>query len=88
MAKSVLVTIGRGWMAELAMVLGCKVSNFLLKHLGLSLGGHIKEASLWDRVVTWENIRLVGRENACSRVVLLNSVLSNLLVYFLSLLYT
>jgi hypothetical protein len=92
LAKLVLVPVGYvNNMDELASILGCRVSSLPLKYLGLSLGAPFKAKSCWDEVVgkierrlaSWKRLYL----SKCDRVTLINSTLSNLPTYFLSLFF-
>jgi hypothetical protein len=71
LAKSVSIPVGDGVnVDDLAGILGCGVSSFPLKYLGLLLGAPFKARSIWDDVVGKIKRRwLVGRGCICLRVV-------------------
>jgi len=88
--KSILtgVNVSDSWLLEAASMMSCRRGTIPFVYLGLPIGGDSRKLSFWkpvvDRIVTrlssWNNkfISFGGR------LVLLESILSSLLVYFLS----
>ena len=88
--KSMLtgVNVNDSWLADTALVMNCKRGSILFVYLGLPIGGDSRKLGVWkpfiDRIVarlsSWNNKFL----SFGGRLILLKSVLSSLLVYFLS----
>jgi hypothetical protein len=85
-----LVPVGNVTNIEgLASILGCKVSCFPKKSLGIPLGALFKVKSIWDdiidsiehRLARWKRMYL----SKGGRVTLIKSTLSNTPTYFMSL---
>ncbi|RVX09326.1 LINE-1 retrotransposable element ORF2 protein [Vitis vinifera] len=76
-------------LSSLALVLECRVSEWPLSYLGLSLGGNPKTIGFWDPVVERISRRLDGWKKAYlslgGRITLIQSCLSHIPSYFLSL---
>jgi hypothetical protein len=57
--KSELVTVGEvPNMEELAGILSCRISSFLMKYLGVPLGAPFKSRAIWDGVIETMEKRL------------------------------
>ena len=89
--KSELIPIGRVvGMELLAAELGCKVGRLPSAYLGLPLGARYKSVRVWDDVEEWFRKRLAWWKSQYiskgGRATLIKSTLSNLSIYFLSLL--
>ncbi|KAL8524930.1 hypothetical protein ACS0TY_014520 [Phlomoides rotata] len=73
---------------EWSSILNCKRSNFPFKYLGLQVGENVKKTACWDFLLTKIDNRLRCWENKQmslgGRIVLINSVLSNLSSYALA----
>lgn len=71
-----------------ARMLKCQVASLPVTNLGLPLGGSRKARTRWDPVVERVHQRLTGRKGQYlskgGKLTLIRSVLSNLLVYFMS----
>ncbi|RVW78875.1 LINE-1 retrotransposable element ORF2 protein [Vitis vinifera] len=76
-------------LSSLALVLECRVSEWPLSYLGLPLGGNPKTIGFWDPVVERISRRLDGWKKAYlslgGRITLIQSCLSHIPSYFLSL---
>ena len=76
-------------LSSLALVLDCRVSEWPLSYLGLPLGGNPKTTGFWDPVVERISRRLDGWKKAYlslgGRITLIQSCLSHIPSYFLSL---
>ncbi|RVX17758.1 putative ribonuclease H protein [Vitis vinifera] len=76
-------------LSSLALVLECRVSEWPLSYLGLPLGGNPKTICFWDPVVERISRRLDGWKKAYlslgGRITLIQSCLSHIPSYFLSL---
>ena len=88
--QSELVPIGNvPNMVELVKILGCQQSSLPLKYLGLLLGASHKEETIWNPILEKMEQRLVGWKKLLlskgGKVTLIKSTLSNLPIYFLSL---
>jgi hypothetical protein len=90
LAKSVLVPVGCVDNVDgLANILGCRVSSLPLKYLVIPLAACYKAKSIWDggverierQLASWKRMYLFKD----GRVTLINSTISNLPTYFLSL---
>ncbi|KAI8548067.1 hypothetical protein RHMOL_Rhmol07G0243600 [Rhododendron molle] len=90
-SKSLLcgVKVNHQEVTSLARVMGCKVDHLPIKYLGLPLGANPNRIRTWDPVVERMEKRLSvwrGRFNTSGeRLTLLNSSLSSLPIYFMSL---
>jgi len=88
--KSMLtvVNIPPTWLSEAASVLNCRTGSIPFLYLGLPIDGGGRKLSFWKLVVDRIRARLSVWNNKFlsfgGRLVLLKSVLSSLLVYFLS----
>jgi hypothetical protein len=82
------VNIPPTWLSEAASVLNCRNGSIPFIYLGLPIGGDGRKISFWKPVVDRIRARLSVWNNKIlsfgGRLVLLNSVLSSLPVYFLS----
>jgi len=90
LSKSEMVPVGEvGDVEELASILGCGVASLLIKYLGLPLGAKYKDSNIWNNVIEKMEARLAGWKKVClsrgGRLTLINSTLSSLPTYFLSL---
>jgi hypothetical protein len=90
LSKSALVPVGsRGEVDQLAGLLGCGMGDLPLKYLGLPLGASFKLKAMWvdledlmsQRLAPWKQSYLSKGD----RVTLIESTLSNLPTYMLSL---
>lgn len=88
--KSLLVelNVSQRWLEEAANILNCKIGFFPFKYLGLPIGANPKRLDTWHSIIEairsklsrWKNKQLsIG-----GRVVVLESVLYALPLYFLS----
>ncbi|KEH15928.1 potassium transporter-like protein, putative, partial [Medicago truncatula] len=88
--KSMLVgvNIHDSWLAEAPSVLNCKSGKLPFLYLGLPIGGDPRKLKFWQPMIDRIKSRLSGWKSTNlslgGRLVLLKSVLSSLLVYFLS----
>jgi hypothetical protein len=87
LSKLELVPVGNvNNVVELASIMGCKVSYFPIKNVGLSLGASFKNKSIWDGIIEkiepcltcWKMMYLSKGE----RITLIKSNLSNMPTYF------
>jgi hypothetical protein len=90
LSKSTLVTVGsRGEVDQLASLLGCGTGYLLLKYLGLPLGASFKLKAMWMNLEDLMSRRLTPWKwiyrSKGGRVTLIESTLSNLPTYMLSL---
>ncbi|KAJ9671271.1 hypothetical protein PVL29_027318 [Vitis rotundifolia] len=83
------INIGSELLSNLALVFECRVSDWPLSYLGLPLGGNPKTIGFWDPVVERISRRLDGWKKAFlslgGRITLIQSCLSHIPSYFLSL---
>jgi hypothetical protein len=77
---------------ELANILGCGVASLPTWYLGLPLGPKYKDSNIWNSIIEeMENILAGWKRLYLSkggRLTLINSTLSNLPAYFVSLPYS
>ena len=90
LGKSELVAIGEvDNIGDLANILVCNVAALPMKYLGLPLGAAYKATSIWNGVVEQMERRLAGWKklylSKAGRLTLIQSTLSNLPTYYLSL---
>jgi hypothetical protein len=90
LGKSKIVPIGEVEDAEeLANLLGCRVASLPMTYLSLSLGASYKSTSIWNGVIEKMERRLAGWKRMYlskgARLTLINSTLSNIPTYYLSL---
>jgi len=90
LGKSGIVPIGEVEDVEgLANLLGCRVASLPMTYLGLPLGASYKSTSLWNGVIEKLERRLAGWKRMYllkgARLTLINSTLSNIPTYYLSL---
>ena len=88
--KSEIVPVGEvGNLHALAHVLCCRVGNLPMNYLGMPLGAHYKDPSIWNSILHKMERRLSGWKQLYlskgGRLILLKSTLSSLPTYFLSL---
>ena len=88
--KSEIVLVGEvGNLGALARILCCKVRCLPMSYLGMPLGAHFKDASIWNPILKRVEKKLAGWKRLYlskgSRLTLLKSTLSSLLTYYLSL---
>jgi hypothetical protein len=88
--KSEIVPIGEVEDVErLANLLGCRVASLPMTYLGLPLGASYKSTSIWNGVIEKMERRLAGWKRMYlskgARLTLINSTLSNIPTYYLSL---
>jgi hypothetical protein len=73
----------------LANLLGCRVASLPMTYLGLPLGASYKSTSIWNGVIEKIESRLAGWKRMYlskgARLTLINSTLSNIPTYYLSL---
>jgi hypothetical protein len=89
LSKSELVPLGQvSNVAELANILGCRVSTLPLAYLGLPLRAGFKKKVVWNNVVEKFEKRLIGWKRLYlskgGRLTLIKSTLSSLPTYYLS----
>ncbi|XP_058759867.1 uncharacterized protein LOC131633168 [Vicia villosa] len=88
--KSLLVGINieHDWIKEVAVILNCKVGSTPFKYLDLPIGANPGRNSTWQPVVEIVRARLASWKHKKLSigvpVIIINSVLSAILVYFLS----
>jgi len=88
--KSLLVGVNAqgSWLAEVALVLNCKVGNILFMYLGFPIGGNARRLAFWDPIIKCLSSRLSRWSSRYlslgGHLILLKYVLSSLLVYALS----
>lgn len=74
----------------MAKVLGCKVGKLPIKYLGMTLEAKYKDVRMWNLILVRFERRLARwKRNFLSKkgcLTLIKSILSNLLVYYMSLL--
>lgn len=88
-AKLELVLVGNVHnLSSFANTLACKISSFLMKYLGLSLGASFRANTIWDEVekiecglANWKRLFV----SKGGRTTLFKCMLSNLPTHFLSL---
>ena len=88
--KSEIVPVGVvGNLTTLASVLGCNVGRLPMTSLGMPLGAHFKDPSIWNPIIEKMEKKLSGWKclylSKGGRLTLLKSTLSSLPTYFLSL---
>ena len=88
--KSVIVPVGVvGSLDTLAGVLGCSVGRLPMIYLGMPLGAHFKDPSIWNPIIEKMEKKLFGWKRLYlskgGRLTLLKSTLSSFPTYFLSL---
>ena len=87
-SMSTVVNIPPTWLSEAASVLNCRTGSIPFLYLGLPIDGGGRKLSFWKLVVDRIRARLSVWNNKFlsfgGRLVLLKSVMSSLLVYFLS----
>ena len=88
--KNEIVPVGVvGNLTTLASVLGCNVGRLPMMYLGMPLGAHFKDPSIWNPIIEKMEKKLFGWKclylSKGGRLTLLKSTLSSLPTYFLSL---
>ena len=88
--KSEIVPVGVvGSLDTLAGVLGCNVGRLPMIYLGMPLGAHLKDPSIWNPIIEKMEKKLCSLKHLYlskgGRLTLLKSTLSSLPTYFLSL---
>ena len=88
--KSEIVLVGEvGNLDALARILCCKVGCLPMSYLGMPLGAHFKDASIWNPILERVEKKLSGWKQLYlskgGRLTLLNSTLLSLPTYYLSL---
>ncbi|GKV34367.1 hypothetical protein SLEP1_g42744 [Rubroshorea leprosula] len=77
-----------GWIEKMAYKLCCKVGEFPMKYLGILIGGNHRKLAMWQPLVDSFKRKLAswkGRHlSLAGRVTLINSVLSSLPVFLMS----
>ncbi|RVW34503.1 putative ribonuclease H protein [Vitis vinifera] len=83
------INLEQNHLSRLAEMLDCKASGWPILYLGLPLGGNPKTSGLWDPVIERISRRLDGWQKAYlsfgGRITLIQSCLTNMPCYFLSL---
>ena len=84
--KSEIVPIGEiGNLDALARILYCKVGRLPMSYLGMPLGAHFKDASIWNHILERVEKKLAGWKRLYlskgGRLTLLKSTLSSLPTY-------
>ena len=90
LGKSGIVLVGDVLnLEDLMLVLGCKTASLPMKYLGLPLGAHFKDSTIWNPIIEKMERKLAGWKRLYlskgGKVILIKSTLSNLPTYFLSL---
>jgi hypothetical protein len=90
LSKSEIVPIGEVQNIDLlASIFDCRVVGLHMKYLGLLLGAHYKDDTIWNGMIETTERRLAGWKLALlskgGRLTLIKSTLSNLPTYLLSL---
>ena len=88
--KSEIVPVGEvGNLGTLARILCCKVGRLPMSYLGMPLGAHFKDASIWNPILERVEKKLAGWKRLYlskgGRLTLLKSTLSSLPTYYLLL---
>ena len=88
--KSEIVPVGDvGDLNGLAHILCCKVGTLPMRYLGMPLGAHYKDSSIWNPIIEKMEKWLAGWKRLYlskgGRLILLKSTLSSFPTYFLSL---
>ena len=88
--KSEIVPVGEvGNLDALARILCCKVGRLPMSYLGMLLGAHFKDASIWNPILKRVEKKLAGWKwlylSKGGRLTLLKSTLLSLPTYYLSL---
>ena len=88
--KSKIVPVGEvGNLDALARILCCKVGRLPMSYLGMPLGAHFKDASIWNPISKRVEKKLAGWKRLYlskgGRLTLLKSTLLSLPTYYLSL---
>lgn len=87
--KSTIIGIHVDNVYPLADILGCKVEAWLLKYLGLPLGGQSHLTSFWDPMIEKVDKMLASwKKNNISfggRITLIKAVLANIPIYYMSM---
>ncbi|PNX83760.1 cysteine-rich receptor-like protein kinase, partial [Trifolium pratense] len=82
------INISPTWLEEAASRLHCKIGSLPFTYLGLPIGENPRKSSMWQTVLDAVRDRLSGWKNKHlsigGRAVIIKSLLSGLLVYFLS----
>ncbi|WJZ85876.1 hypothetical protein VitviT2T_005388 [Vitis vinifera] len=83
------INLDQAHLSRLAEMLDCKASGWPILYMGLPLGGNPKACGFWDPVVERISSRLDGWQKAYlsfgGRIILIQSCLTHLPSYFLSL---
>jgi len=70
---------------------GCEIEKWPLKYLGMPLGGNPNSTEFWNLVLEKVKKKLDGLKGGClsrgGRLILIESVLANLPIYFLSIFF-
>lgn len=91
LGKSELIPVGRVDNLEiLANIFCCKISKLPITYLGLPLGARFKDPKVWDLVIAlrWKEDLVGGKKGYLSKggkVTLIQSVLSIIPIYFMSI---
>ncbi|XP_026441443.1 uncharacterized protein LOC113340523 [Papaver somniferum] len=88
--KSSMISVGADDnIHSLAKILGCKTEKLPIKYLGMPIGAHIRNTSVWDYVIERMEIRLASWKkrflNKDVRLVLIKDCFPSLPIYYLSL---
>ncbi|RVW39059.1 Transposon TX1 uncharacterized 149 kDa protein [Vitis vinifera] len=83
------INLGQNHLHRLAELLDCKASGWPILYLGLPLGGNPKSGGFWDPMIERISSRLDGWQKAYlsfgGRIILIQSCLTHMPCYFLSL---
>lgn len=88
--KSLLtsVNVPNSWLREASQVLNCKTDRRPFLYLGIPIGGDCRRPKFWDPVLDRIKLKMTSWKrkhlSLGGRLILLKSVMSSLLVYFLS----
>jgi hypothetical protein len=90
LSKSEIVPIGEVQNIDLlASIFDCRVVGLHMKYLGLPLGAHYKDTTIWNGVLETTERRLAGWKlgvlSKGGRLTMIKNMLSNLPTYLLSL---
>ena len=87
--SEILPLVEVGNLDALAHILCCKVGNLPMSYLGMPLGAHYKDSSIWNPIIERMEKKLFGWKRLYlskdGRLTLLKSNLSSLPTYYLSL---
>ncbi|KAH1033463.1 hypothetical protein J1N35_045637 [Gossypium stocksii] len=81
--------VNEEFLYRMAAICKCKIGKLPMNYLGIPLGADLRRATTWEAVIESFRKKLSGWKcrsmSWAARIVLINSVLSNLPIYFMSL---